>query len=77
MKIIKNGSDKVFRLYCHKCKSDFEYQLSDMREVNEQRYEFDGKPYSVVVERIFCPVCKEKLNPNYREVSGDEQDSCN
>jgi len=77
MKIIKNGNDKVFQISCHKCKSDFEYKLSDVKEVNEQRCDFYGSKYNDVVERIFCPVCNEKLNPNYREVSVNEQDSCN
>ena len=72
MKIIKNGSDKVFQLYCHKCKSDFEYKLSDVQELNEQKCDFYGDKYNVVVERIFCPVCKEKLDPTYMEVSNNE-----
>ncbi|GEM_PF-5827756 len=77
MKIIKNGNNKIFQLYCYKCKSDFKYTLSDVQEVNEQKIDFYGSKYNEVVERIFCPVCKEKLSPSYREVSNNEQDSCN
>lgn len=72
MKIIKNGNDKTFHLYCHNCKSDFEYKLSDVQEIKEQKIDFYGSKYDDVVERILCPVCNEKLNPNYMEVGNNE-----
>lgn len=67
MKIIKNGLNKTFTTTCNKCKSDLEYKLNDIKDVTEIKYDYDGKQYSENVKRVICPICEEKLIPNYYE----------
>lgn len=77
MKIIKNGLDKTFITTCHKCKSDLEYKLNDIKDVTEINYDYNGKRFNENFKRLICPICEEKLTPNYTEVVLNEESKSN
>lgn len=52
-KVISNGKTKNFYTKCSNCATEFEYQLSDVKEENEEIPFLSGKS-------IKCPVCESE-----------------
>lgn len=56
VKIISDGRNKMFYTKCHKCATEFEYQLEDIKTEKTKSIISVGDED---IEAVRCPVCDE------------------
>lgn len=61
VKIISDGKNKTFYAKCHKCATEFEYQLEDIKTEKVKSIISDKEED---IEAVRCPVCDEIMPSN-------------